>query len=373
MASIEKRGDKYVVRYRDDDDTQRSKSFDLSRDAKVFKASIDGGNIPIVSKMTVATYLREWYAANGSPPLVRPNTAASYKNDIEKHIIPEIGDIVLVNLTRKRIQTMYNILATRERVTSSKTLPPLSAKSIKNIHCTLSQALSKAVEDGLLRSNPALSTKRPKVVTRPYDAPEIGKFKELLERIDEESISCAIYACAFLGSRRGETLGIFWPAYNETTFEVLICRQLTFNNLTGQIELTNILKTSKSYRRLPVPKLLAQKIAAERTRQKKNRLLYGSQSIKSDFMFVDDLGRPLNPTRITNAFKRCARDVGLGDMHLHDLRGAFASYLFANNVDPKTVQELLGHTTTDFTMRVYASALSSNKHHAADVVDAILK
>ncbi len=86
----------------------------------------------------------------------------------------------------------------------------LSAKSVWNIHICLRAALNDAVEDGLLKANPAKgvlkppnSRKRMKTWTRE----EVAAFLDHLRR----HRNFALYHVAlYTGMRRGELLGLRW-------------------------------------------------------------------------------------------------------------------------------------------------------------------
>lgn len=367
MASIKKIGDKYVVRYREPDGTQRTRSFVRYHDAKDLQAAVENGNAPTVSKQTLGQYLQAWQASFGAPPLVRPNTAADYKNCIEKHIIPALGKTKLVNLSKAQVQQFYNELAT----TPTKRGKPLSAKTIKNIHCTFAQAMEQAIADGLLKVNPTRKTKRPKVVKRATEPPAKEKMNELLKRVDAHRLSAAIWTCALLGVRRGEALGATWSALDLKNLRLLVNHQLTPNNLTGQLDFTEILKTDASYRYVPVPALLKKKILAVKKQKAADKIALGSAYTDSDFIFTDKLGLPIKPDAVSRAFKLCAKSVGLPSMRLHGLRGAYATYLIDQGVSPKTVQDLLGHATADFTMQVYAASLAKSREETANIADSM--
>ena len=52
------------------------------------------------SKRTVASYLlAEWLPAM-QPPRVRPSTWLSYQRNLERHVIPALGEVELQRLTR---------------------------------------------------------------------------------------------------------------------------------------------------------------------------------------------------------------------------------------------------------------------------------
>ena len=51
-------------------------------------------------------------------------------------------------------------------------------------------------------------------------------------------------------------------------------------------------------------------------------------------------------------------------MDIHSLRRTFATNLFVNGADPKTVQELLSHKTLEMTMNLYAKIHPGTKRSA---------
>ena len=56
----------------------------------------------------------------------------------------------------------------------------------------------------------------------------------------------------------------------------------------------------------------------------------------------------------------------LHHVDLHSLRKTFATQLIAQGVDPKTVQDLLGHSTLTLTLKVYAKVRTRNKRDAIE-------
>lgn len=65
---------------------------------------------PVV-KYTTGEWLRTWFEVYSKPNL-REATQDQYTNFLEKHLIPNIGDIPLEQLTSLRIQKMYQDLRT---------------------------------------------------------------------------------------------------------------------------------------------------------------------------------------------------------------------------------------------------------------------
>jgi len=59
--------------------------------------------------------------------------------------------------------------------------------------------------------------------------------------------------------------------------------------------------------------------------------------------------------------------VGLPPMRFHDLRHSAATISFAAGVNPKLIQELLGHSTISITLEVYSHVLPSMQQEAGNM------
>src|SRR4029077_16533831 len=104
-------------------------------------AVVDGTHVER-SRRTLGVYLEDWLAAR---PDIRANTARDYSVSIHNHIGPRLGDVPLQAADRLRIRGLYRQLAESGLV----------EKTVHNVHICLRKALQDAVDDGLLRRNPA--------------------------------------------------------------------------------------------------------------------------------------------------------------------------------------------------------------------------
>jgi integrase len=69
-------------------------------------------------------------------------------------------------------------------------------------------------------------------------------------------------------------------------------------------------------------------------------------------------------------FLRLLKRAGLPEKtRFHDLRHTCATLLLGKSVDPKIVQELLGHATISITLDTYSHVLPSTGDQAANVMD----
>ena len=86
--------------------------------------------------------------------------------------------------------------------------PGLSAKSIKNIHSVLHEALDKAVEFRYIRYNVSDAATLPKVVKSEMHPVEGENVKEFLNAIKGNPMENLLYVTAFTGMRQGEVIGL---------------------------------------------------------------------------------------------------------------------------------------------------------------------
>ena len=86
------------------------------------------------------------------------------------------------------------------------------------------------------------------------------------------------------------------------------------------------------------------------------------------YVFETRRGAMASTDAVRAGFKALRDDAGLPpDVTFHTLRHTFASHLLAGGVNPKTVQEMLGHADVSTTLGLYGHVLPGEKSSAADV------
>ena len=104
-----------------------------------------------ISKLTIREYLLKWFDDYVKANL-RASSIAGYKNNIDKHILPYIGNIELQSLTTYQIDELYKKLYKSGRSDGKGGLSP---KSIMYVHRVLTKALNAAERQSLIPRNPA--------------------------------------------------------------------------------------------------------------------------------------------------------------------------------------------------------------------------
>jgi len=384
MASIEKRGGSYYVRWSTDENGKRkshSKTFPMHRDAAAFKKQLEADSLTgrqcSYDTITLEKYLDEFfntYSAN-----LTGNTEHCNKRYMANHIVPRIGNVRLKDLTVMTIQQTYNdIMSTPRRPAEVEkikgvdiTVAPAqyySAKTIVNIHGVLTKALKHACAiQRLIPFNPCDGVVLPKVEDYEGFVPSEAQMDKLMEVMRDSRYYEAILADALLGIRRGECLGLFWTDLNFTTHEILIQRALIYDEETHQLTLKDP-KSKSSRRTLQMPPEMETVLKELKKKRARMEIERADIFTRSPFVFVTEDGKPIRPTTLSKEFKEIATAAGIPLMRLHDLRHTVTTYLLRAGLSPRAVQGVLGHKDARFTMKRYAHILDEDKKQAASVI-----
>jgi integrase len=345
--------------------------------AKLFEQD-QGSYVEPHAKLTVRRFLEGWledYARIN----VAPRTFEGYEHIIRRHLIPELGPIVLAKLTSSRIQAYYSDKMRVPRLASSKPkpgvqrkpLPPLSPRTVRHHHVTLHGALQTAVKRGLLPRNPADATDPPK-----FERPEMRTFEEaglrtFLAAARETPYYSLFYLSLFTGMRRSEVLAIRWQDVDLNLAQIQVRRSM--HRLRGGAIVFREPKTAKSRRLVALPPSAALVLREHFNQEAAHRAFLESSPIAAaDLVFAHLDGTPMQPDSITHAWRKLAQRTGFAGVRLHDARHTHASLLLKQGVHPKIVQERLGHATIATTLDIYSHVTPGMQEAAALRFDEVL-
>jgi integrase len=110
-------------------------------------------------------------------------------------------------------------------------------------------------------------------------------------------------------------------------------------------------KTGLSGRRLLLPARALQALVERRQRQRSEQDRLGVAWNDLDLMFPNTIGHPEDPRSFTRRkFEPLLRKAGLPHIRFHDLRHTAATLLLGEGINPKVVQEMLGHAHISITL-----------------------
>lgn len=105
--------------------------------------------------------------------------------------------------------------------------------------------------------------------------------------------------------------------------------------------------------------------------QNKQRLFVGEAYVNNNYVFTDDIGKPIDDKRPGRNLKNILEKLNIKPIKFHALRHTYATRLFENNVPAKTVQILMGHSDIDVTMNIYTHVMNDTKLDAIEKINNI--
>jgi len=286
-------------------------------------------------------------------------TYESYKNIIS-YIKKDMGEIPLQKLTAKRCQQYYN--DKMNGVTGRK----LSSNTVKKHHTLLKTALKLAVRQDMIRRNPIEQVEPPKYVKPKvsyYTADEVRSLFRVVE--DDMLLKPAVYLAALLGLRREEICGLKWTNVDLEGRKLYVSGART---VARSEVVEKDTKTESSHRTLFIDDFLYEKLLEIKKRQEGNRETFGDRYHESDYVAVDDLGRPINPGYLSSRFRKCVIANQLPHITLHGLRHSVASIANEAGATMFNISKMLGHSSPDVTGKVYTHLFDDTHEDTVSIV-----
>ena len=330
------------------------------------------------STATLGEWIDNWLILYRSS--IKYQTFKHYEAQCRTHIKPALGAIKLSELTTEQIQNFYHDLEKSGHAISKKNPKtketitykvPLSPKSIQNIHGVLSKCLNTAVKLKYLKYNPASLASTPKV-----DPPEISplsneQVKLFLELLEQEELSDLFKVIIFTGLREAEAMGLTWDCVNFESRTIRINKQMQKRiRKDGGYTLAPV-KKDKPRTLVITPYVLnalqhQKQIQEEQINSSRgNWRSFAYNGKKVALVFTQGLGDPIPPQKIYRHYKKMAKELGIAESRVHDLRHTFAVLSLQNGGDYKTLQQNLGHASSAFTLDIYGHATSKMQEESA--------
>ena len=307
-------------------------------------------NLPFLeNEDTVGLYFRR-YMDQVAIHSVKPSTFKSYNHWVSKHVIPEIGHIKLKELKPGHLQSLY----------AQKLSEGLSKRSVQYIHALIRKIMNQAVKANLIARNPTNAVEAPKPERKEPKTLTIDEARRLFESVETPRWRTIYIIAVMMGLRKSEILGLRWQDVN---FEN---KTLSINNIIYEID-GNVYegtpKTQKSRRTVLMPDFVCE------TLQTYKKLA----NTKEGLVFQTESGRAVSPRNLSRHFYIALDKADLPRIRFHDLRHTAATILLSQNVHPKVVQEMLGHSSITLTLDTYSHVIQGIQKEAANKMDEVFK
>ena len=311
------------------------------------------------SDMLLRDWLTQWIEAYIN---VKDSTLTRYMIDVEQHISPALGDIPLCDLRTTHIQLFYNHLLKSG----------MSAKSLKNLHGVLHEALERAVLIDLIPKNASNACVLPKVKQaemHPLKEEDVPRFLDAIR----DDIFCDVYYVAlFTGMRQGEILGLTWDNVSFDQQTILISHQLQRVRKNREYHFTD-LKNGRARIIQPPPEVMTVLKKIQNTQKSLKELPDKNWRNEFNLVFVNKKGQHLSCMTIYHHFKNIVDSIGRPEMRFHDLRHSYAVISLQTGACVKCLSASLGHATTAFTLDRYGHTTDRMRQDAADRMSAYIQ
>jgi len=319
------------------------------------------------TRLTVAQFLEEWlrdYVRTNTAP----RTAERYQEIVRIHLIPALGSFPVLVLQPHHIQKYYGSALESGRRDGKG---GLSAQTVHHHHRVLYEALKYGVKHGILVRNVAEAVDAPRPERKELAILAASDVQLILDACKETSYYVLFFTLAYTGLRRSEMLGLRWGDVDLQKSTLSVVQVL--HQLRGGKYIFREPKTKRSRRQIALSPSLAIVLWEHRLKQEHAGKLLGKPLESADLVFSHPDGRPIRPDSVTRAFPEIAESVGLRGVRLHDLRHAHATILLQQGVNPKIVQERLGHSSVSTTLDIYSHVLPGLQEAAARQFDESLE
>lgn len=339
---IHKRKDtgKWQAYYRDPSGHQRSKDFDLKRDANRWEAEqkrdLDRGQW--IDPTLAQTKVGEVWPKFVKTRSVKASTLASYEEVWRNLIAPRWSDVPLNRILPSEVLAWVATMeGPRGKVSGARARKALTV---------LQMVLEHAILDRRLASNPAHF---PRGTSLPKTNPKKSRRYLTHKEVHRLSVACGEHAAlvlvlAYTGLRWGEAIALRPKDVSIERSRIHVSR--SYSTTSGKPTLT----TTKNHqvRDVPMARVVAMTLVPHMIGRADDDLIFGGP-------------KPLDG----NNFRRriytpALKSAGLPHMTIHDLRHTAASLAVSSGANVKGVQRMLGHASAKTTLDTYADLFESD-------------
>jgi integrase len=172
-----------------------------------------------------------------------------------------------------------------------------------------------------------------------------------------------------LGLRQSEALALQWKDIDLLNNTLALRRSI--HRVRGSGLIDEEPKSKRSHRTLALPLPLVAELHRHKADQLGERMPAGSEW-QDDLVLAQPNGRPIDKKTDYGDGTRLLQAAGVRHVRLHDGRHTAATLLLSENVHPRVVMELLGHSQRRTTMDIYSHVMPALAREAADRMGALL-
>ena len=262
--------------------------------------------------MLYKKWLSNWLE-NYVQPSAKRRTYTRYKEIVEQHIIPQLGDFELSEITPYVLQCYITELLKSGNL---RTGEGLSANSVNSIITVIQNTLKTAYSIRIVNEYVGDKIKRPRTSEKKIECFSVSEQKKIEQYIlnNENTRLFGILLCLYTGLRIGELLALEWSDIDMKKGELRVSKTCHYgkdeNGIFGRI--TDIPKTQSSIRTIPIPRQLMPRL---REVKKKSRSTH----------VVSNGGNLISIRSYQRSFSALLKKLNIPHRGFHSLRHTFAT------------------------------------------------
>lgn len=314
------------------------------------------GTLVASDKRKVSEYLEYWLSVHKLEMEVQTTDNYMYRIAL---INRTLGLVPLQKLTTAQIQKWIFQMDEDE----------YAPGTIRFTVTVLQLALADAVKWKLLSFNPCTDATLVKLQQKEMQVFDIEQVQYFLDFLRGHKYEALFVLAVTTGMRRGELLALHWSDIDLEFARLQVRRTLAYIRGRGYVETDP--KTKSSRRSISLTQVAIDALKAHRTRQREQRMVAKEWKMP-DLVFTRPDGYYLSKQVPDYNIHMIAKHAELPALRFHDLRHTCATLLLQNNVHPKVVQELLGHSSIKITMDLYSHVLPNMQGDAMTGFNSLL-
>lgn len=341
MASYEKVGDTWTVRYREylpDGSVKnaRKSGFARKRDAQDYFESIKdrvkkrNEQINSPAHVPFEEMVGAWYDYKRGR--TKESSFYTARGKVEKHIIPAFSGRYFDEVT------VRDILAWQEALGASGLSFSYRA-GLRGFLASIYKYAARYCEavNIIDRVEPPRNTDPPREMhfwTR-------EQFRTFIEKVDDPTYALLFRTLYVTGCRKGEAFALTWEDFDPSAGTLTINKSVTRKTDGGAYAVTTP-KNASSVRTVDLPTSLTSALLSHRSES------------PDGARFIFGCDRPLSENTVTRAFDKAIAAAGVPRIRIHDLRHSCASLLISEGISIVAVSHRLGHKNIEQTLNTYS-------------------
>lgn len=329
--------------------------------AEQYLNDLKNGLITSAENYTISQLMHIWlFDFLNNSTKIKPSTFQRYEGIYRNYVkTSSIAGTKISNINPVQIQKYYNELSKHK-----------TYSQINTLNTVLKVFFNWCSTNGYIIKNPCLNLNlkgnKSDVINHKRKDVEILSEKEI--KIIKSYLKNTDFELLFLlglgtGLRQGELLALDWNHINLVEKEIKVeqsAKEVYIYDDSENKHIETIIQTPKtqnSFRTIPLPSSLVEKLA-----EIKN---------KKGYLFLDTAGQLLKGKNVSTKWTKILKECNIPHKKFHSIRHTYGSMLLQKGVDIETVAELMGHTAISIT-QIYMHSESKIKSKSVNKLNSIL-